>query len=159
MAWDEWERLKAQAADRQSTRMRLNQAPAQGGPGGGEAPDLVVRQDDLGAVGHDAFVLHGDLVKKVDIAGAGLNSDQAGSTHQAATALSGSHFTLGDELMTTLSVWESQVKAVRQACAHISNHLDFSKKLHANDDAGVAAVIRSRDGSAMPVSELDKYFE
>lgn len=159
MAWDEWERLKAQAADRQSARMQVNQAPAQGGPGGGDKPDLVVRQDDLGAVGHDAFVLHGDLVKKVDIAGAGLNSDQAGSTHQAASALSRSHFTMGDELMTTLSVWESQVKAVRQACAHISNHLDFSKKLHANDDAEIAAVIMSRDGTEMPASELDKYFK
>ncbi|MBT3154891.1 hypothetical protein HTV45_29155 [Streptomyces sp. CHD11] len=158
MAWDEWEQLKAQAADRQSARTQLNQAPAQGGPGGDGGPDLVVRQDDLGAVGHDAFVLHGDLVKKVDIAGAGLNSDQAGSTHQAASALSRSNFTMGGELMTTLSVWESQVKAVRQACAHISNHLDFSKKLHADDDAEIAAVIMSRDGSAMPVSELDKYF-
>ncbi|MBL3670689.1 hypothetical protein JL475_32930 [Streptomyces sp. M2CJ-2] len=158
MSWDEWEQLKAQAADRQSTRTQLNQAPAQG-PGPGGKPDLVVRQDDLGAVGHDAFVLHGDLVKKVDIAGAGMNSDHAGSTHQAASALSRVGFAMGDELMTTLTVWESQVKAVRQACAHISNHLDFSKKLHANDDAGIAAVIMRRDGSGMPVSELATYFE
>ncbi|MBX9395738.1 hypothetical protein K4749_19570 [Streptomyces sp. TRM72054] len=157
MAWDEWEQLKAQAADRQSTHTQLNQAPTQG-PSTGGKPDLVVRQDDLGAVGHDAFVLHGDLVKKVDIAGAGMNSDHAGSTHQAASALSKSNFTMGDELMTTLSVWESQVKAVRQACAHISNHLDFSKKLHANDDAEIGAVIMRRDGSEMPVSELDKYY-
>ncbi|MER6349515.1 hypothetical protein ACWC10_21260 [Streptomyces sp. NPDC001595] len=48
---------------------------------------------------------------------------------------------------------------MRQACAHISNHLDFSKKLHADDDAEIAAVIASRDGSAVPVSELGKYFE
>ncbi|WP_055690204.1 hypothetical protein [Streptomyces prasinus] len=157
MAWDEWEQLKAQAADRQSTRMQVNQAPAQG-PGGG-GPDLVVQQDDLGAVGHDAFVLHGDLVKKVDIAGAGMNSDHAGSTHQAAAALSKSNFTMGDELMTTLTVWESQVKAVRQACAHISNHLDFSKKRHADDDAEIAAVVARRNGSAVPVSELGKYFK
>ncbi len=57
--------------------------------------------------------------------------------------------------MTTLSVWESQVKAVRQACAHISNHLDFSKKLHANDDAEIAASIMRRDGTALPASELE----
>ncbi|PWI11081.1 hypothetical protein DIZ27_06625 [Streptomyces sp. NWU339] len=158
MTWDEWEQLKAQAADRQSTHMQVNQAPAQG-PGVGGDPDLVVQQDDLGAVGHDAFVLHGDLVKKVDIAGAGMNSDHAGSTHQAASALSKSNFTMGDELMTTLTVWESQVKAVRQACAHISNHLDFSKKRHANDDAEIATVIARRNGSAVPVSELGKYFK
>ncbi|MEZ3182345.1 hypothetical protein KYY02_27935 [Streptomyces pimonensis] len=157
MAWDEWEQLKAQAADRQSTRMQVNQAPAQEPAAGGE-PDLVVQQDDLGAVGHEAFVLHGDLVKKVDIAGSSMNSDHAGSTHQAASALSKFNFTMGDELMTTLTVWESQVKAVRQACAHISNHLDFSKKRHANDDAEIAAVIRNRNGSAVPASELGKYF-
>ncbi|MEW1872474.1 hypothetical protein AB0420_31000 [Streptomyces caelestis] len=158
MAWDEWEQLKAQAVDRQSPHMQVNQAPAQG-PGAGGKPDLVVQQDDLGAVGHDAFVLHGDLVKKVDIAGSGMNSGHAGSTHQAASALSKSNFTMGDELMRTLTVWESQVKAVRQACAHISNHLDFSKKRHAADDAEIAAVVRNRNGSAVPVSELGKYFK
>ncbi|GAA3216531.1 hypothetical protein GCM10020256_18870 [Streptomyces thermocoprophilus] len=31
MAWGEWEQMKAQAAERQSTRMRLNQLPAEGG--------------------------------------------------------------------------------------------------------------------------------
>jgi hypothetical protein len=51
------------------------------------------------------------------------------------------------------------VKAVRQAFAHISNHLDYSKKLHANDDAKIAAVVKSRDGSALPASELSKYFK
>ncbi|MFV0133313.1 hypothetical protein ACLGIH_08755 [Streptomyces sp. HMX87] len=158
MAWDEWEQLKARAAGRQPTQMQVNRAPAQG-PGPGGKPDLVARQDDLGAVGHDAFVLHGDLVKKVDIAGSGMNSDHAGSTHQAATALSQSNFAMGDELMTTLTVWESQVKAVRQACAHISNHLDYSKKLHANDDAQIAAEIRARSGSAISASELGQYFE
>lgn len=156
MAWDEWEQLKTQAADQQSAHMQLNQVPADGSSGN---PDLVVQQDDLGAVGHEAFLLHGDLVKKVDIAGAGINSDHAGSTHQAASALAACGFAMGDELMTTLSVWESQVKSVRQACAHISNHLDYSKKLHANDDAEIGAVIKSRNGSAMPVTELDKYFE
>ncbi|MEV7793802.1 hypothetical protein [Streptomyces sp. NPDC087512] len=158
MAWDEWELLKARAAARPPAHTRLNQAPAQGG-GSGRKPDLVARQDDLGAVGHDAYVLHGDLVEKVDIAGAGMNSGHAGSTHQAASALSKSNFTMGSELMTTLTIWESQVKAVRQACAHISNHLDFSKKLHADDDARIAAEITRRDGSEMPVSELGKYLK
>ncbi len=93
MAWDEWEQLKSRAADRPPAHMQMNGAPAQG-PGGGK-PDLVAHQDDLGAVGHDAFVLHGDLVKKVDVAGAGMNSDHAGSTHQAATTLSASGFSMG----------------------------------------------------------------
>ncbi|MFD7300610.1 hypothetical protein ACFV83_06685 [Streptomyces pharetrae] len=44
MAWDEWERLKAQAADSRPTQTQLNQAPAQG-PGSGGTADLAVQQD------------------------------------------------------------------------------------------------------------------
>ncbi|MFD9218527.1 hypothetical protein ACFWDI_00495 [Streptomyces sp. NPDC060064] len=55
MAWDEWEQLKAQAAEKGSTGMRLNQLPADAG-GGGQG-DFVAYQDDLGAVGHEAFIL------------------------------------------------------------------------------------------------------
>ncbi|MFE4536342.1 hypothetical protein ACFRKB_14850 [Streptomyces scopuliridis] len=43
MAWDEWERLKADAAERGSTQMQLNQTPAdQGGgtPAAGASGDL-----------------------------------------------------------------------------------------------------------------------
>jgi hypothetical protein len=42
-------------------------------------------------------------------------------------------------------------------CAHISNHLDYSKKRHANEDEAIAAAVRGRDGTAMPVSEISKY--
>lgn len=35
MAWDEWEQLKSEAAERGSTRMRLNQLAPDGGGGGG----------------------------------------------------------------------------------------------------------------------------
>ncbi|MFD9161522.1 hypothetical protein ACFVZ8_05830 [Streptomyces sp. NPDC059558] len=38
---------------------------------GGSSYDLVVTQDDLGDVGHEAFVVHGELRKKSDIAGTG----------------------------------------------------------------------------------------
>ncbi|MER6472806.1 hypothetical protein [Streptomyces collinus] len=37
MAWDEWEQLKARAAERHSSQMRLNQLPAEGG-GSGAGP-------------------------------------------------------------------------------------------------------------------------
>ncbi|GAA1017345.1 hypothetical protein GCM10009564_54890 [Streptomyces thermogriseus] len=59
MAWEEWESLKAQAAERRSTQMQLNQAD--GGGGGGGSSDLVVRRDDLGAVGHEAYILWDNL--------------------------------------------------------------------------------------------------
>ncbi|MDX2933176.1 hypothetical protein [Streptomyces ipomoeae] len=158
MAWDEWEQLKADAARKSSTQMQLNQSAASGG-GGSADGDLVVNQDDLGAVGHEAFVLYDGLQKGADIAGAGANKEGVGSTMQAAAELKSHGFATGGALQTTVEIWTSQVKSVLQACAHISNHLDFSKKLHAGDDAKIAAVIGSWDGSAVSVSELDKYFK
>lgn len=150
MAFDEeWARLKADAQERSSGQTRLNAA--------GANDDLVVRQDDLGAVGSEAFRLHGELRKCADIAGAGADGSGAGTTARAAAELQGRNLAVGGELYSTLEVWSSQVKTVLQMCAHISNHLDFSKKLHANDDAEIAASLRSRDGTAVPVSEIAKY--
>lgn len=159
MGWDEWEQLKAQAADRQSTRMQLNQYPADPGGGGGGDGDLVVKQDDLGAVGHDAFILHDYLRKQADIAGAGANKEGVGSTMQAAAALKSHNFATGSALETTVEIWTSQVKSVLQACAHISNHLDYSKKLHAEDDAKLGVEVHTRTGSAISVSKLDELFK
>ncbi|WP_406324720.1 hypothetical protein [Streptomyces niveus] len=157
MPWDEWERLKSDAADRQPTGMQLNQLP--GAPGGGSRSDLVVNQDDLGAVGHEAFVLHSDLGKQVDIAGAGADNSGSGSTMQAAASLKIHNFALGPTLETTVSTWTSQQKSLLQACAHISNHLDYSKASYAKDDDAIEASIRGRDGSALPVSRLNEYFK
>ncbi|MGY0058414.1 hypothetical protein ACWY4P_17980 [Streptomyces sp. LZ34] len=152
----EWAELVSAAREKQSVGMRLNKAePGAGGSGANH--DLVVHQDDLGAVGHEAFEVHGMLHKKADIAGAGIDKSGAGSTAQAAKELSTRQLTMGDELYTTLEVWTTQVKTVLQMCAHISNHLDYSKKAHAKDDAEIAASLRQRDGSAVSVSEISKY--
>jgi hypothetical protein len=160
MAWDEWEQLKTDAAQRSSTHMQLNQLPADGGSGGGgTAGDLVVNQDDLGAVGHEAHTLYEDLRTGADIAGANPDKGGAGSTMQAATSLKSHGFEMGNALELTVEVWTSQAKTVLQACAHISNHLDYSKKQHAKDDDEIAAVVRHRDGSAESVSEISKYFK
>jgi hypothetical protein len=134
--------------------MQLNQAP----PGGSGDSDLVVYQDDLGAVGHEAFILHGELKKKADIAGTGADKNGSGSTMQAAAALKSHNLGLGAELESTVEIWSSQVKHVLQACAHISNHLDYTKKMHAQEDAGIAAEIRGRTGT-LPVSALNEYFK
>ncbi|MGT2530427.1 hypothetical protein ACU4GG_27560 [Streptomyces nojiriensis] len=117
---------------------------------GGTSFDLVVTQDDLGAVGHEAFVVHGELRKKSDIAG-------TGATGRAAAECSVRNLAMGPELSATLSTWDSQVKTVLQMYAHISNHLDYSKKAHANNDEVIAAGMRHRDGSAMSVSEIQGY--
>jgi hypothetical protein len=48
---------------------------------------------------------------------------------------------------------------VLQACAHISNHLNYSQKRHAEDDAQISAVLRASDGSTVSVSQLNGYFK
>ncbi|MFZ4268812.1 hypothetical protein ACOZFM_24335 [Streptomyces arboris] len=156
---EEWAGLVSAAKERQRTvGMRLNQLdPGPGGPSGGPQPDLVVNQDDLGAVGHEAFRLHSELRKRADIAGAGSGKGESGSTALAAKELSGRNLTMGGELYTTLSVWTSQVNTVLQMCAHISNHLDYSKKSHVDEDRAIAATMRNRDGTAVPVSEISTY--
>lgn len=116
---------------------------------------MVVNQDDLGAVGHEAFRLHSELRKRADIAGSGKG--ESGPTALAAKELSGRNLTMGGELYTTLSVWTSQANTVVQMCAHISNHLDYSKKSHVDEDRAIAATMRNRDGTAVPVSEISTY--
>ncbi|MEU6598872.1 hypothetical protein [Streptomyces flaveolus] len=156
MAWDEWERLKAGTARGASTHTRIDHLPAEGGGGTG---DLVVHQDDLGAVGHEANLLYDHVKSQADIAAAGSGNGSTGSTMQAAAALKSHGFQMGGALETTVDVWTSQVKSVLQACAHISDHLDYTKKRHTEDDAKIGAVLRNRDGSAVPVSKLSEYFK
>lgn len=136
----EWAGLMSEAKERQSAGMRLNTGETPPGtPGAGSPYGLVVTQDDLGAVGNQAFLLHAELRKKADIAGAGSDAGGTGSTAQAAKELSAHNMTMGGELSTTLSVWDSQVKTVLQMCAHISTHLNYSKKPHAKDDELIEA--------------------
>ncbi|MFF3062413.1 hypothetical protein [Streptomyces sp. NPDC057909] len=138
--------------------MQLNHvAPVDGGDGVGA--DLVVHQDDLGAVGHEALILHGRLRRQADIVGAGADKEGSGSTAQAAHEMKKSNFAMASALEETVDMWTSQVKSVLQAVAHISNHLDYSKKAHALDDAWIAADLRRGDGSTMPVSRLNEYFK
>ncbi|MDG9716275.1 hypothetical protein [Streptomyces sp. DH24] len=159
MAWDEWEQAKATATDGRSAQLRLNQLPADQGAGGTVAGDLVVHQDDLGAVGHDAYVLWDELRTTADIAGAGADKHGTGSTDRAAAALTAHGFAMGAGLARTVEIWTSQTQSVLQACAHISNHLDFTRKLHARDDAKIAAQARAIGGETLSASALGKYFQ
>ncbi|MDQ0960255.1 hypothetical protein QFZ66_004133 [Streptomyces sp. B4I13] len=65
MAWDEWEQLKAAAAEQHTTQMQLNHVPADQGGGGTSnagAPSGKLRSDkaawtkageDVGSLGED----------------------------------------------------------------------------------------------------------
>ncbi|MES4901263.1 MULTISPECIES: hypothetical protein [unclassified Streptomyces] len=152
MTWHEWEQLKKTAAE----RIQLDSASS----GGGVPEDgIMVYQDDLGAVGSEAFRLHTELKAKADLAGMGADKHGDSSTAQAAAALKKQGFAMAAALDKTLTTWSVQVKTVLQACANISNHLDYTKKLHAHEDAKIAADLRGKDGLSMPASRLNKYFK
>lgn len=135
MAWDEWEQLKASAGGNDSTRMRLNgpvlpdDAPNAGGPNG----ELNVRQRDLAKIGDNAFKLYNRLWKEARVT----------STDAAATDLDGQGFALGKALRHVSTRWDKQLGSVMDACALISNHMDFTKNAHAGDEVHIQRHVSS----------------
>ena len=132
----EWAQHKANAASSSdTTSTRLNQATTPDASPTGGTGWLVVKDDDLGKVGHAAFRLHGGLKKHADVEGTGTTaSDGRSSSARAATHLTSHSFLLGKALSRTAEIWNSQLKTVLQGCAHISNHLDYSKSSHRKED-------------------------
>lgn len=92
MAWDEWEQLKSQAAERQSTRMQLNQVDGGGGYSAmpSQTGDLKVRHDDLVKIGSAAHHLYNQLWDKARVA--------SPTSDSAAGDLSKQGFALGSGL-------------------------------------------------------------
>ncbi|MFF3333625.1 hypothetical protein ACFYWX_29430 [Streptomyces sp. NPDC002888] len=138
----EWAELRAAAAKR--TAMQINSIPADGGGGGGGGSDLVVNRDDLGAIGNDAYDLLGRLAKEGDIA--------RPSTFDAATALTNGNFVSGSAVLKVHDFWQTHLKTLLDACAQISNHLDYSKAQHAKDEAKI-------EGDLTRISVLTEYMK
>ncbi|MER7110941.1 hypothetical protein [Streptomyces sp. NPDC000229] len=134
MAWDEWEQLKTDAAERQSTHMQLNQAAAQGS-GGGSYGDLVASQSDLAKIGDNAFKLFNRLWNEARVAGP--------SSSKAAEDLKTQGFELGTGASHVAKRWEEQLDSLRDACAHISNHMRVTKKIHADDEHYIGGQLSS----------------
>ncbi|MFB4424071.1 hypothetical protein C5F59_023670 [Streptomyces sp. QL37] len=136
----EWAELRAAAAARSA--MRLNSVPAEGG--GGSSGDLVVNRDDLGRIGNDAY----DLRTKVSRQG-----DHARpATFEAAIALTNGNFTSGSAVLKVHDRWNTHLKTLLDSLAHISNHLDYTKAQHSNDDVKI-------QGDLAPISALSKYMK
>lgn len=81
--------------------------------------------EDLAAIGDEAF----DLYQRLNQDGDHAQS----STYKAGRDLK-RDFELGVALETVADKWKSQVDTLLQACGHISNHLDYTKKAHADDE-------------------------
>ncbi|WP_175412781.1 hypothetical protein [Streptomyces sp. TRM64462] len=135
MAWDEWEQLKSEAAEKNATAMRLNQLPPEHGGGTPQGGDLKVHQKDLAAVGDSAFKLFDKLGKH--------GRDAWSISQTAAKDLTTQGFALGGALDHVQENWEKQLKTLLDACAHISNHLDFTQKAHAGDEYRITGMVSS----------------
>ncbi|MEV0778164.1 hypothetical protein [Streptomyces sp. NPDC050428] len=119
--------------------MRLNSLPAEGGGG-----NLVVNRDDLGRIGNDAYDLRVRLSRDGDHA--------RPATHDAAIALTNGQFTSGSALLKANDRWQTHLKTLLDACARISNHLDFTKAQHAKDNVKI-------EGDIAPISALPDYMK
>ncbi|MYV42511.1 hypothetical protein GT030_27515 [Streptomyces sp. SID1328] len=137
----EWAEMRAAASKR--TAVQLNSVPAEGGGGGG-GYDLVVNRDDLGAIGNDAYELLGRMGKEGDIA--------RSATFDAATALTNGNFASGAAVLKVHDFWQTHVKTLLDACAQISNHLDYSKARHAKDEVKIV-------GDLAQISALTDYMK
>lgn len=134
---EEWAQLRDAAAQRHS--MRLNSLPAEGGGG-----NLVVNRDDLGRIGNDAYDLRNQLSRDGDHA--------RPATHDAAIALTNGQFTSGSALLKVNDRWQTHLKTLLDACARISNHLDYTKAQHAKDEVQI-------EGDIAPISALTDYMK
>ncbi|MEU0678180.1 hypothetical protein ABZ330_36055 [Streptomyces sp. NPDC006172] len=142
MAWDEWEQLKAEAAASGAPRMQLNQldpgsGPVRPAPDPGQYGELRASQGDLAAIGSHAFDLYNDLWNK--------GRRAVPTSESAAGKLSSAGFALGGALQHVALRWDEQLGSLRDACAHISNHMAVTKKLHAGDDHYIRRQMSSID--------------
>ncbi|MER5962481.1 hypothetical protein [Streptomyces sp. NPDC002057] len=126
-----------------SVDMRLNQVAPEPGSGGGGNADLNVDQDKLGAIGGAAYALHGRLVKD--------GNHARTNTTEAATGMSSHGFLTGSAMSTVQETWGSQLNTLLDACANISNHLDYSASSHAKEEADIQA--------ALAASKINEYFK
>ncbi|MFJ9574919.1 hypothetical protein ACIRQF_00845 [Streptomyces sp. NPDC101191] len=133
---EEWRQARGDAAEQPAVAMRLNQTG-----GGGATPDLAVKSDALGPIGADAHVLYEGVKRDTETVRV--------SNYEAAAALTAGRFTCGAQLMQVHERWYTQVGTLRDACAQISNHLDYSVAAHAKDDAEIR-------GDLMAVSKINE---
>ncbi|MFJ8546962.1 hypothetical protein ACIRFH_34315 [Streptomyces sp. NPDC093586] len=127
MAWDEWERLKAEAAERGGTRMQLNQLPADQG---GSTGDLVSDKAAWNKAGTDIGSLREDIGKataKLKDGQTGLGSDTGCLTAAAQKDV--------------YSSWETYVEKVSGRCGKLSGLLAKAGSDQLKTDQAVEAEI------------------
>lgn len=130
-------------------RMQLNERPADNGPSTSGGEDLTVRDDELGKLGNMAFELHGRLSND--------GKHAADETRTAKSWLTADGMDTGSALGELQTAWETQLGTLMESCAHISNHLDFTKKAHEQDEETIETNMRNEEGKLMTVSRISDY--
>ncbi|MFD9422801.1 MULTISPECIES: hypothetical protein [unclassified Streptomyces] len=139
----EWATLRAESTQR--VDMRLNGVLS--GPGSPDEPssaDLAVNQDSLATIGHEAYALRTRLTADSDCARV--------STFDASTKLTNGNFDCGSGLLKVHDQWNTHRHTLLDACAQISNHLNYTKSAHQKDDVQIGADLIS-------VSKLNEYMK
>ncbi|MFE9335172.1 hypothetical protein [Streptomyces sp. NPDC007063] len=135
MTFTEWEEAKAHAAG--DTRMRLNGYPAADHPGGGSGGslDLVVKDDELGKLGHLAYGLRQQLSSD--------GGHAATASGEAATSLTGEGLDMGAALGDLNEAWETKLKTLKDACGQLSEHLDYTRTASNRDEDKITEAMSS----------------
>ncbi|MGV9940682.1 hypothetical protein [Streptomyces sp. NPDC003401] len=115
MAWEEWEQLKAAAAERHTTQMQLNQMPADQGGGGSGGGVGKLRSDKAvwTKAGEDVGSLREDLGKAWVKAESGQTGLGKGTGILTAVAQQGVY-----------DSWERYVKDVSEVCDGLAGVLE-----------------------------------
>ncbi|MFD0036129.1 hypothetical protein ACOMD4_31385 [Streptomyces anulatus] len=148
MAWDEWEQAKARA--QQDAAMQLNRVAPEPGGSGGDG-DLVVHDDVLGALGNLAHTLRQHFSTASDHA--------RQNTFDASIQLFNDGLDMGSALTELHDAWNTKAGTLKEACAHISNHLDYSRAQHAKDAVEIATDLRTVGGDELSVSRINDYYK
>ena len=151
MTFDEWEQAREKAS--QPTSMQLNRldAGSGGGGNGGGNDNLSVRDDELGAIGNLAYELRERLTRDGDHA--------RQTTFNASVELTNDGMDSGKALTELHDAWSTKLKTLMEACAYISNHLDYTLVAHAKDEDDITTSMRNASGDLMTVSRIYDYIK
>lgn len=137
MAWDEWDRIKAESG----ARMRLNQlAPA---AGGGGAPDLASTPAQKKAAANAIEKhLEPDTKKAGDTA-----EESTGAAVKEFSGKDGEGWDTSAALKKTHEAWEKQVKTLMGRLGSEKSALRNTSILFQNNDIGIA--VQARQSSSL----------
>ncbi|WP_055721629.1 hypothetical protein [Streptomyces niveiscabiei] len=133
MAWDEWEQLKAAAAERQSPRMQLNSYPAdQGsvGPSGGVAGTMRSDKATWSKVGGDV----GDLRDNAEKSLTALSDAQVGLSGQLGCLTAAAQ-------QGVYESWERRVEDIKTLCDGLARVLEKTGNDQLRTDQAIQAEI------------------